>query len=330
MLLSRLTHARITAGLSDEVATATKEHISSVFPSKASVFDDSFASKLLTRLSVYFLQHDIPDLPLAEHYRWAQMSGTALKSLTSLNFTESVKSSSASVPAIEELDDSDGLPLTQKVSQRDWKSAKRAASATLSVNTQLFSKLKLDPPSSAADVTRIEGELLGDLQDILMVCQYQICSSLGSEFAQDYLNILRKPSLTPMFKGAYITLASDTNLGHGNDIAVNAVEIDETVHVPSTVATEPVPYTNIQPLKVVLNFDLIEGFGDWHILVSTRAQKDLRDARRRDAKRFIIYVKKMRCAPIFCITLLRADLCMSQGALEWTFLRRQPEEAGRN
>ncbi len=133
-----------------------------------------------------------------------------------------------------------------------------------------------------------------------------------------------------MFKGAYITLASDPNLGHSNDTPVDAVTIDEPVHVPSTVATEPVPYTNIQPLKAVLNFDLIEGFGDWHILVSTRAQKDLRDARRRDAKRFIIYVKKMRCAPIFCITLSRADLCISQGALEWPFLRRQPEKAGRN
>jgi len=42
-----------------------------------------------------------------------------------------------------------------------------------------------------------------------------------------------------------------------------------------------------------LYFDGIEGFGQWSILLSTRAQKDLRDIKRADGAMFQIVMKKI-------------------------------------
>ena len=50
----------------------------------------------------------------------------------------------------------------------------------------------------------------------------------------------------------------------------------------------------IQPMKAALYFDDIEGFGEWSILLSTRAQKDLRDYKRADAAMFRIIMKKIK------------------------------------
>lgn len=43
-----------------------------------------------------------------------------------------------------------------------------------------------------------------------------------------------------------------------------------------------------------LYFDSAEGLGDWRILISTRADRDLRDWRRRDAEFFKIIIKKIK------------------------------------
>lgn len=57
-----------------------------------------------------------------------------------------------------------------------------------------------------------------------------------------------------------------------------------------TPTTEP---TN-EPIKASLYFDNVEGFGEWRILLSTRAQKYLREARRGNGVMFEIVVKKMK------------------------------------
>lgn len=50
----------------------------------------------------------------------------------------------------------------------------------------------------------------------------------------------------------------------------------------------------IQPIKASLCFENVEGFGGWRILLSTNAQKYLREVRRRNGTMFEIFVKKMR------------------------------------
>jgi len=50
----------------------------------------------------------------------------------------------------------------------------------------------------------------------------------------------------------------------------------------------------VQPMKASLYLDDIEGFGEWIILLSTRAQKDLRDVKRSDGAMFRIVMKKIK------------------------------------
>ena len=49
----------------------------------------------------------------------------------------------------------------------------------------------------------------------------------------------------------------------------------------------------VQPMKAALYFDDIEGFGEWPILLSTRAQKYLRETKRTNGKMFRIVMKKI-------------------------------------
>ena len=50
----------------------------------------------------------------------------------------------------------------------------------------------------------------------------------------------------------------------------------------------------IQPMGTALYFEGIEGFGEWSILLSTRAQKDLRDIKRADGAMFWTVMKKIK------------------------------------
>jgi len=49
----------------------------------------------------------------------------------------------------------------------------------------------------------------------------------------------------------------------------------------------------VRPMKTALYFDDIKGFGDWVILLSTRAQKDLRDIKRVDGAIFRTVMKNI-------------------------------------
>lgn len=50
----------------------------------------------------------------------------------------------------------------------------------------------------------------------------------------------------------------------------------------------------VQPMAAALYFDDIEGFGEWTILLSTRALKALQDVKRADGAMFRIVLKKIK------------------------------------
>lgn len=56
----------------------------------------------------------------------------------------------------------------------------------------------------------------------------------------------------------------------------------------------PSAYPLVQPLKSARHFSSAEGFGEWRILISTRADGNLREASRKDRKSFKIIVKKIK------------------------------------
>ena len=61
----------------------------------------------------------------------------------------------------------------------------------------------------------------------------------------------------------------------------------------------------IRPMKTTLYLDDIEGFGEWSILLSTRAQKDIRDVKGADGAVFRIVMKKIK----WDLPLYRDDCC---------------------
>ncbi|KAI0089831.1 hypothetical protein BDY19DRAFT_992789 [Irpex rosettiformis] len=262
----------VYSGISSKVASVVKAHIDGVFPLTAPAFENSLVSDLLEKLSQYFWHLDLPLSGLAEHHRSVQMIRPVLKALANLNLPLDPKS-----PTVEGVnDDLNPLPFTKRTKQRDWKKNKRAATQTLLLDTKLFAHLNVDPPTSAEDVTQLEMQLLNDLRDILM----------------DYLDALRKPTLVPHFKVSYLERSEESTPSLGN-----ANPASETEKVPDTgeaLDHQSHAYPVVQPMKAALYFDSAEGLGDWHVIISSRASKDLRNTQRADKRRFGIYLKKIR------------------------------------
>ena len=74
-------------------------------------------------------------------------------------------------------------------------------------------------------------------------------------------------------------------------------EADKTITIVSTSelpAEIPTAYPLIQPMKAAFHFDSVDGFGEWRILVSTRADRNLREAKKSDQKLFAIILKKIK------------------------------------
>ena len=69
----------------------------------------------------------------------------------------------------------------------------------------------------------------------------------------------------------------------------------EPIAVTESLAKDmPSAFPNVQPMKAALYFDSAEGFGEWRILISTRADRNLREARRMDARKFKTIIKKIK------------------------------------
>jgi len=57
----------------------------------------------------------------------------------------------------------------------------------------------------------------------------------------------------------------------------------------------PGAYPMVQPMKAALYFDNADKFGEWRILISTEAGRNLREFRRTDRDTFKLIVKKIEC-----------------------------------
>lgn len=58
-------------------------------------------------------------------------------------------------------------------------------------------------------------------------------------------------------------------------------------HIPSA-------FPAVQPLRAALHFNSPKGFGEWRILIPSNAQKDLRDAHKKNRVLFKIVEKKLK------------------------------------
>ena len=85
---------------------------------------------------------------------------------------------------------------------------------------------------------------------------------------------------------------SNTNSGHIEDAASLLDEPDLKCRVEYDYRSATLYPT--QSWAASFQFDAAEGFGNWQIWLLSRAQKDLRVARRKSPKLFDIIVNKMR------------------------------------
>ena len=90
---------------------------------------------------------------------------------------------------------------------------------------------------------------------------------------------MRQPDLEEVFRKSYIP----------ESVATDVESSPETV----TAQAVPIAYPQVQPMKAALYFDSVEGFGEWQIYLSTRANKNMRETRRKDPALFEIIVKKI-------------------------------------
>ena len=117
--------------------------------------------------------------------------------------------------------------------------------------------------------------------------------------------MLRLESLTIAFKRNYIPFTTvevavngpSTNLAHSSD---------QTIEAPEEI---PAAYPQVQPMKAALYFDNADGFGQWRILISGRADRNLREARKKDTNLFRITLKKIKYPFLFT-----SDLCVLSNA----------------
>ena len=138
-----------------------------------------------------------------------------------------------------------------------------------------FDSMGIAVPTTGAEVRDVYTKVLSQLRSVLEVCGFT-ADSLRTELKQlqSYLLILRKPILSQVLKSAYMKerLSSEGESDQSEDPA----------------------FSMVQPMKAALYFDDIEGFGEWSILLSTRAQKDLRELKRADGAIFRIVMKRIK------------------------------------
>lgn len=106
-----------------------------------------------------------------------------------------------------------------------------------------------------------------------------------------YLEVLRYPHLKDVIKRAYIPEEAPRS---------QSVPSHKTIGLEPSLTQEtesvriPVAYPMVQPMKAALYFDSADGFGDWRILISQRADSDLRQARKKSVALFGIVIKKIK------------------------------------
>lgn len=95
------------------------------------------------------------------------------------------------------------------------------------------------------------------------------------------MDVLRRPDLMAIFRIKFF--ANDNNTRHGTF----------EPGVSPEGSSDPA-YPLVQQMRSSLYFESANGFGEWRILIATRAEKSLRQARKKDGNTFKVIVKKIR------------------------------------
>ncbi|RXW12996.1 hypothetical protein EST38_g12858 [Candolleomyces aberdarensis] len=157
--------------------------------------------------------------------------------------------------------DPDGLVVGTKRKQYQQKKAHKMKGHNSSLEEQDLTRLNVTNPQTKEEAFLNAEFLLGMLKRTL----------------SEYFALLREPDVC-------LTIQS---------MLVGLVPTDSSASEEAPTDLTPVAYPCIRPTTAALYFESASGFGEWRILISSRADRDLREARRSDAKFFKIVVKKI-------------------------------------
>ncbi|KAI9436974.1 hypothetical protein H4582DRAFT_1853973 [Lactarius indigo] len=161
----------------------------------------------------------------------------------------------------------------KKGSQRAQKHARRSRQTMTPVDPTPFRALRLEVPTSHSQAKEMALGILSKQKGILM----------------SHLFLFRLESLSETLKRNYIPPAVvDAAVEDNGAVAKRSAQ---DIEIPEEV---PAAYPQVQPMKAALYFDSVEGFGQWRILISGRADRNLREMRRKDKNLFRITLKKIK------------------------------------
>ncbi|TFK88273.1 hypothetical protein K466DRAFT_598787 [Polyporus arcularius HHB13444] len=268
------------ATVNDEASQIVSTTILQQFPTAPEGFAASLASKLLKRFPLFFLflpsdgLSDIPDTATIRSLR--QDTETVHGVLDALSRLQLNDDSLDEDRADEDLDDAE-IRFVVKRKGQSKKTLKKQAKRGRRVSPADYKTIEsfgLDVPRNSAELCRQTTFLLESQMETL----------------KEYLEWFRIPTVEQAIRRLYLPTP---------DVAGDAPQMTTDVVVDVSITSEEEPELKIAlppvlPMKAALYFDSADGFGEWRILISTRADRDLRQARRRDAKTFAIFVKKIK------------------------------------
>ncbi|KAG2070627.1 hypothetical protein BDR04DRAFT_1099616 [Suillus decipiens] len=240
------------------------------FPTNSQEYSASIASKMLDSLSMYFLALPVESLAevsrdISHHRGFIDSASPVLRVLSTMKFASAT--SFEDETDLFDVESDDGF-IKKKVPQKIRKRNRQKAHAP--IDTSPFVRLGVAVPPTSEAAASLSSYVLAELRNILLF----------------YLSLLRRTELAGVIKALLFP-----NEGESAKDVVPEVSSIEDVESPTN---RPNAYPMVQPMKAALYFDNADGFGEWRILISTEAYKNLREFRRADEKIFKIIVKKIK------------------------------------
>ncbi|TCD65379.1 hypothetical protein EIP91_002743 [Steccherinum ochraceum] len=267
----------VISSVSASVVASLVDWLTAGLPRTSDAFRTSLHNILMGRLSQFYWELKYPYDGLQDGHKLTQQLSTCLNALDALSFT-AIHDHGQVSNATE-----GGLLTKRFTTQRQIKKQRSARGSYSTVDPQTFKVLGYSVPTSATEAADLTTNIL--LRHLSVLTRY--------------IQVLNYSTLAPLISEAYLaTFSSGTTSAEANVIAdmplttsATTDEGNEPVHVPD----DPPPASlHVQPLKAALHFESAEGFGNWRIHITSRAESDLRIMRKKNVVLFDIILKKLK------------------------------------
>ncbi|KAH8984683.1 hypothetical protein EDB92DRAFT_2117026 [Lactarius akahatsu] len=264
----------LLSSLSQDRFTFVLNWVDDVFPDDLDSYSpNSIYSRLLSAVSVslLFLQPPNEDDLLRDlnaSHQYVVLSNSVLQVLVTI-----IQSPPPEVDGGSSDEEAFPMMKRKKTSQKARKYARRGRQMTKPVDSTPFQALHLEVPTSHDEAKEMALGILSKQKSILM----------------SHLYLFRLESLSEILKRNYIPPAVVETVVEDN-VAL-ADRSDQDIEI---LEEAPAAYPQVQPMKAALYFDSVQGFGQWRILISGRADRNLREMRKKDTNLFHITLKKIK------------------------------------